>query len=80
MLPDYRHIEDYQYKGHEIIIIRENTSDHTGYYAVDVRADAFDGEIIAGYDGIDTLDGALAIGHAFVDGTKYGEKVTVRFN
>jgi hypothetical protein len=60
-----KHIKDLEYKGHEIIILQHLD---TKLYAVDVRADNFDGEIIAGYEGFVIAYDAKRMAQAFIDG------------
>lgn len=59
-----KHIVDEVYRGHEIIFIEQSN----GFITVDIRADDFDGEFIAGYT--DFLDIANARNRAcgYIDG------------
>lgn len=59
------HIKDLQNRGHEVIILRDTV---TQLYAVDIRDDAADGEIIAGYAEFPTEDDARRVAFAYIDG------------
>lgn len=61
-----QHIEDIQYRGHEIVIAQ----DADGTYVVDIREDNFSGSFAGGYTGIDTLEDAKLLGKVFVDGMR----------
>lgn len=62
------HIVDVYYRGHELVIIQDD--DKT--FIVDVRADGWAGDFIAGYSGLDTAEQAIAKGRAFIDMIKSG--------
>lgn len=64
------HIQDLEFRGHEIIILRDNL---TQFYAVDIREDNADGEIIAGYADFTTEDDARYNAMAFIDGIEWGK-------
>ena len=51
------HIRDFEYHGHEVIILCDGDQ-----YICDIRADDYDGELIAGFTGFNTE--AEAIMHA----------------
>lgn len=57
-------IDAFEYYGHEIIILQ----DENELYAVDIRADNYDGAFIGGYLDIDTRQNAERMGKAFIDG------------
>ena len=59
------HVKDVVYKGHELVVI-EDTSAHT--FMVDVRADNYDGVMLAGYTDFKTPDDAVRAGQIFIDG------------
>lgn len=62
-----KHIQDFTFRGHEIILMQDSIN---GSYAVDIRADDFDGDIIAGYNEFKRQDDARYCAMAFVDGLK----------
>lgn len=74
-----KHIRDFIFRGHEIIVYQDTFDDDNtpieNSYTVDVRADSFDGDIIAGYSEFKTEDDAKYCGMAFVDGLKQGERI-----
>lgn len=62
-----KHIEDYTLAGHEVMIYLDG-----GNYAVDIRKDAFDGDIIGAYTGLASEDDARFVAKVFIEGYKYG--------
>lgn len=60
------HITDETYKGHELVFI----SQQNGLITVDVRADDFAGEFIAGYSDLMSVTEARAKATGFIDGYK----------
>lgn len=58
------HVKDIEYRGHEIIIM----SQANGKFAVDIRIDNFDGELIGGYQDLATQADAEWTGKVFVQG------------
>jgi hypothetical protein len=66
-----KHIKDIEYNEHEIVILQNNIS---GLYAVDIRADAYAGAYIAGYDSFDTADDAERAGKIYVNGYIDGQR------
>lgn len=64
-----KHIKDIEYKGHEIVIIQdtEGEYDKKGTFIADIRADNFDGEMIAGYTGLSTAKVAEQAGRDYID-------------
>lgn len=59
-----KHITDETYKGHELVI----THTEGRGYNVDIRADDYDGDIIAAYTSFTELDDARLAGRAYIDG------------
>lgn len=57
-----KHIKDLEYKGHEIVIMQDSTG-----YAVDIRSDNFDGEMVDGYLELATQADAINKGKEVVD-------------
>lgn len=65
------HIKHIQYKGHEITIIREES---TKRYMADIRIDDYDGHTMQGFCGLETESEAITVAQAFVDGLHYIEE------
>ena len=58
-----QHIRDLKYKGHERVIIKELS----GKYIADVRADNYDGEILTGWDGLESEEKAILTAKQFIN-------------
>jgi len=67
-----KHLKDTVVDGHEVIYYQEQYDDGSlmDEYAVDIRADNADGEIIAGYAEFATEDDARRVAMAYIDGLR----------
>ena len=59
-----QHIVDEEYKGHEIIFIKQDN----GFITVDIRIDNFDGEFIGGYTDFIDVANARNRAYGYIDG------------
>lgn len=66
-----KHIQDYELAGHEVMIYQDGGRE--GFdYAVDIRKDATEGDIIGAYTGFASQADALFAAKIFIEGYKYG--------
>lgn len=57
-----KHIKDIAYKGHEIVLMKDDSG-----YAIDIRSNDFDGEFIIGYTAMETAVEAMDKAKEFID-------------
>ena len=69
-------LQAFEYKGNEIITLsyRDVELDTDELYAVDIRIDDYDGEMMQGYCGLRSESEAISVGKAFVDGLRHVEE------
>lgn len=61
------HIQDEQYKYHELVFIKQDN----GLITVDIRIDDFDGEFIQGYSDLMNMTDARNKAVGFIDGLEF---------
>jgi hypothetical protein len=67
-------LQSLEYKGNEIIILQ----DKDNLFAVDIRIDDYDGEMIQGYCGLASESEAISVGQAFIDGLRHVEETGIQ--
>ncbi len=63
-----KHIIDETYEGHEIVFMQETEGKFAGTFAVDIRIDDFDGELIGGYCEMLNINDCRNKATGFIDG------------
>ena len=63
------HIQDLEYKGHDIVIIQDNDK-----FIADIRVDDYDGHMMQGYGNLGSQSEAVSVAKAFIDGLYHVEE------